>query len=151
MSRDKIFICYSHDDAKWLELVKKHLKPASLSGLDIWSDERILPGSLWQDEIAQALSQAKVAIVLVSPDFIGSAFITTVELPALLLAQKTDGVTVIPILVRPVEEERLEKLDLTKFQFAGGINLALIERKDAEVDRVLNDVLKATETAFRRP
>lgn len=106
---------------------------------------------MWRDEIDKALSSAKVAIALVSPAFIGSEFITTKELPTLLLAHKNQGLTFLPILVRPVKKKQLEKLDLEKFQFPYDINTSLSEMDSAKQDRVLNEVLEVAEEAFQNP
>ena len=73
MPRTKVFISYSHNDTEWLERLQKHLKPLKREGrIDLWVDTRIDEGDLWRDEIRQALDATKVAILLVSPDFLDS-------------------------------------------------------------------------------
>ena len=87
MPRTNIFICYSHKDKKWIDRLMVHLRPLSLAGIaDDWADTKIDPGQKWRDEIKKALQQAKVAILLISIDFICSDFIATNELPPLLAA-----------------------------------------------------------------
>jgi hypothetical protein len=41
---------------------------------------------MWKPHIEKVLSECIGGVLLVSPDFVGSAFITDVELPALLSA-----------------------------------------------------------------
>lgn len=99
--RNKVFISYSHKDKKWLEELQTHLYPIrKSSSIEIWVDTDIRPGDLWRDEIQKALDSAKVAILLVSPDFLASDFITNDELPSLFAAAKNEGLKLlwIPII-----------------------------------------------------
>jgi len=58
-------------------------------GVRIFSDTEIIPGVSWDSTIQNALEKATVAILLVSRHFLGSQFITDVELPCLLQARKS--------------------------------------------------------------
>src|ERR1043165_8652964 len=90
-----IFISYSHKDRKWLDLLLTHLRPYMRQGLpDIWVDTEIKPGTLWQQEIEKALAKARVAILLVSANFLASDFIATRELPLLLTRAKRDDLAI---------------------------------------------------------
>ncbi len=52
------------------------------------------PGELWRDGMEKALTSVRVAVPLVSPDFLNSDFIATHELPRLLDASRNDNLTV---------------------------------------------------------
>jgi internalin A len=88
-----IFISYSHADKKWLSELRKFLKPLERTNqVSLWDDSIIQPGDTWKDEISRALANAKVALLLVTQDFIASDLIHLKELPPLLEGAKTRGV-----------------------------------------------------------
>jgi tetratricopeptide (TPR) repeat protein len=103
-ARTKVFISYSHKDSEWLEEVKKHLQVLQNVGLviDVWDDSKIPAGNLWKDEIDKALSEAKVALLLITTNYLASRFIAKDELPPLLQAAKQDGAVILSLLCAPV-------------------------------------------------
>jgi hypothetical protein len=101
--RNQIFISYSHKDREWLDRLQLNLKPYLLqrgTSVVAWDDTRIKPGANWEEEINRALSVTKIAVCLVSTDFLASDFIYRHELPYLLKAADEQQVCVIPISVR---------------------------------------------------
>ncbi|UOQ54338.1 toll/interleukin-1 receptor domain-containing protein [Hymenobacter cellulosivorans] len=101
-ARTSVFISYSHVDSHWREMLTIHLHPLVRDQqVQIWSDRDIHKGERWQDRIRRQLAQAKVAIFLVSADFLASDFIHAEELPPLLVAAEQEGAILLSIIVRP--------------------------------------------------
>ncbi|OXM43426.1 toll/interleukin-1 receptor domain-containing protein [Amycolatopsis alba] len=69
----------------------------------LWrSDDAILVGENWDDRIHGALSAAEIGVVALSNAFLGSEYITGVELPALV---DVPGKRVVPLLLRKVSKQ----------------------------------------------
>jgi len=108
--RDQVFISYSHIDKDYSKDIQRHFKPF-LDKINFWDDSKIRPGQEWKKEIEKAISKTKVAIFLVSTDFLGSDFITTKEIPPLLDAAEKNGAVVLNIILKPCLFEEFENLN----------------------------------------
>ncbi|MBN2456574.1 MAG: toll/interleukin-1 receptor domain-containing protein [Sedimentisphaerales bacterium] len=98
---DQVFICYSRKDKRRLDDLQTHLKPYVRNGtVTAWSDQQISPGSKWLQEIKEALACTKVAVLLVTPDFLASDFIHENELCPILKEAEKGKVTIIWIPIR---------------------------------------------------
>lgn len=149
MARTTIFVSYSHRDRKLMNRLKTHLEPyLGDSGLHVWDDTMIRPGMAWRSAIRLAIRSAKVAVMLVSPDFLASRFIMEEELPPLLENAERDGLQVLWIAA---SASSYEVTELDDFQCvnepARPLNSLAPWELDAElvrICRVISDVAKGT-------
>jgi hypothetical protein len=131
LAQSKIFISYSHKDAKALEQLQRFIQPLERDGLlEYWADTDLEPGDAWQSDIETALASATVAVLLISQDFLTSKFIYHDELPRILTREAAGELTVIPVWLSPATVDILEfpftdaqgeerKTKLTRFQGIG--------------------------------
>ena len=102
LAQRKVFISYSHKDTRWLDRLRVHLKPIEREGIiDLWDDTKIAAGVQWKGAIFEALETSKVAVLLISADFLASDFIAEHELPTLLSQAASGGTVIIPIIISP--------------------------------------------------
>jgi tetratricopeptide (TPR) repeat protein len=105
-SAKSVFVCYAHADnaprKRWLHRLLEHLAPVVRHDeITVWSDHNLQAGEQWDEEIAQQLAAARVAVLLVSPAFLASEYIANSELPVLLKRSHDDGLTILPVLLYP--------------------------------------------------
>lgn len=102
MERTKIFVSYSHKDEPWKDRVMVHLGILEAEGLlHVWTDRRIEIGESWLAEIESAIVESRVALLLVTPNFLTSRFILETEVPRLLRLHSERGMLLLPLIVRP--------------------------------------------------
>ena len=103
-----VVVSYSHADEEWRDRLRTFLKPlVRQQRIRIWDDTAIDAGDTWQEEIMRAFGSANIAILLMSPDFLASDFISQKELPLLVdrAKKKEGGVRLLWIAVRPAPFE----------------------------------------------
>ncbi len=101
MTQPIVFISYSHEDEKEKDQLLAQLDVLQRAGLiGLWSDDQIGAGADWEAEINQAITQAKVAILLVSANFLTSDFILGKEVPPLLRRCESEGLIIFPVIAK---------------------------------------------------
>ena len=133
-----VFISYSHQDAAWLAKLKMFLRPLEDRGmLHVWDDTDIKPGSLWMDEIRQSLESARVAVFLITQNFLNSEFIREKELPQLLANAQDRGCVVFWIAV---SASTVDDSEIARFQAANDPSCPLDTLSEADQNRVLKQI-----------
>lgn len=145
MPQEQVFISYSHEDKNWLKRLQTHLKPYLREGsITSWSDEQIVPGSKWFGEIKSALAQTKVAVLLVTPDFLASDFIHEHELAPLLKEAEQGGVKVLWV---PVRDSAYKQTALKNYQAALSPDTPLAAMTKAKRDQAWVRICERIEKA----
>ena len=140
-TRNKVFISYSHLDKEHLIDIQRHFKPF-LNQIDFWDDSKILPGQKWKTEIKKAIDETKIAILLVSTDFLGSDFIATDELPPLLKAAEEDGAVILIVVLKPCLFEEFPKLN--QYQAINPPSRPIIRMDYDEKEELLVNLVRQT-------
>jgi len=139
--RNHIFISYSHDerDTRWKNELLTHLHTFDRSLIDVWVDTAIGAGKDWEEEIRAAMARARVGVFLVSSNFLSSKFITTVEVPTLIARQQSDGMEIMPILVRDCTWKRVPWLNAMQIR-PGSTPLATHDNPDAALAAIATEI-----------
>ena len=146
--RDEVFICYSHADISTLDEIRVHLTALKReSSVKIWDDSRIRPGAKWRLEIERALSAARVALLLISPNFLASDFVMNEEVPALLRAAEDEGTRIVCLILRPCLYERFRTL--SQFQAFNSPNQPLSALPKFRRERMLVSLVTTIEELLK--
>lgn len=101
MTQPVVFISYSRRDEAEKDALVSHLGVLHRTGLIyLWSDDRIGAGENWHIQMHRAMDQAKIAVLLITANFLNSEFILDMEVPALLHRHQNAGLMVYPVLAR---------------------------------------------------
>ncbi len=120
-STPTVFVSYSHHDAHEKEALLSHLGILQNAGLiDLWSEDCIRGGSDWVEEIKQAIARARVAVLLISANYLNTAFILDQQIPILLKRRKSEGLTVFPIIAKACAWQTIDWLAQMRVRPASG-------------------------------
>jgi formylglycine-generating enzyme required for sulfatase activity len=102
--RRHLFISYTRVDRPWVDRLQRMMAPMLRNSgrkLRLWDDSQIPAGANWRQEITTALSEARVALLLVSDAFLASEFVMGEEVPTLLAAAEAEGVRILWVCLSP--------------------------------------------------
>ena len=104
----KVFISYSHKDAELKQQLDVQLVNLKRTiPLDIWSDNMIVAGQDWNEEISSKLKASQVILLLISPDFIASDYAYDKEMKEALNMHDFKQALVVPVMLRTIKENGL--------------------------------------------
>lgn len=118
-----VFISYSHKDHLWKERVALYMQCMRRNehfDYGLWDDGEIKVSQEWRRLIEHAIDNAKIAVLLVSPDFLASPFINEVEIPRILERRARGELAVAPLIVRPCPWEVVDWLSAIQLHPTGG-------------------------------
>lgn len=109
MSRPaKIFISYCHADDDCRKRLDIYLAPLKYEGLiATWTDQLIMPGARWADDISKNLNSSDIIILLISADFIASYYCIEVEMKLALERHQRGEARIIPVFIRPADWSKM--------------------------------------------
>lgn len=115
--RIELFVSYALANKnlarKFLDRFKEQVAPSKYYEYVFWQDLSILVGECWHEEIGQALEKCNLGLLLISPAFLGSQYISEHELPEFVGSATKP---LIPIMLQPVDFERHDLKGLRKHQ-----------------------------------
>ena len=134
----KVFVSYSHKDDEWLVEFKTMVAPLVQQRIiDLWDDTKIPTGTFWKVEIEKALASTKVAVLLVTKNFLASDFIVNNELPQLLNNAKERGAVIFWIMV---SDCMVADTAIEAYQAAHNVGEPLDKLTDPERQTVLKEI-----------
>lgn len=101
MTQPIVFISSSRQDEVEKNQLITHLDVLQQQSLiEAWTDDRIGPGADWAAELEQAINRARIAILLITANFLSSPTLLT-QAQQLLARQEQAGLIIYPIIAQP--------------------------------------------------
>ena len=138
INRNQIFVSYSHNDKEWLGRLQPYLNSLeTYLGIQSWDDTEIEPGDYWRQEIDSAMASTKVAVFLVTQDFLASNFIREEEMSYFLKISRQEKVKIVWVAV---SSSLYDKTPLKDIQCANNPNRPLDQLSKAEQNKELVEI-----------
>ncbi len=118
------FVSYAHGNkdlvGDFLKRLTDVLAPSKRYRYSRWQDSSLLLGEDWRAQIDAAIKHCDMGLLMISPAFLSSKFITENELPAFVSGDKP----VVPVMLQAVDFELhdlkgLEKKQIFRFECEG--------------------------------
>jgi len=147
--QNTIFLSYSHEDENLKDQLMKHLNALENEWqIYTWSDRKITPGKKWYQEIRKAISHAKIAVLLVSADYLSSQFIIHEEVPALLEKLNNQTLTIIPIIIKPCLWKHISWLKELNVMPKDGKPLLTLNNQDEILVSIVDKIVKISKKSL---
>jgi hypothetical protein len=97
----EVFCAYSHRDESLRDELETHLSILKRRGMiSVWHDRRISGGQEWNEEISDHLNRADLILLLVSADFLASAYCYEKEVARAMARHQLREARVVPVILR---------------------------------------------------
>ena len=114
--RIEFFVSYAHSNKdlanSFLEKLRHMLAPSKKYEFVLWRDTALIVGEDWEKQIIEAINKCDLGLLLISPAFLASKFISEKELPAFVSGEKLS----IPVMLQPIDFARHDLKGLDKKQ-----------------------------------
>lgn len=163
MKKPLVFISYSHKNELEKDRLLAHLQVLEQGKyISIWSDDVLTGGENWKKEIQMAMASARVAVLLVTAEFLTSDFILKEEVPHLLKRREREGLIVFPVIAKPCAWRKIKWLFQMNVRPKNGMpiwtdegrsvdrNLAQIAEEIYEIIHRKNQNAKSSNTLIRQ-
>ena len=146
----KVFISYSHADEMLKAELIKHLEPLRKLGIiETWHDRMLKAGEDWNKQISGNLEVADLIILMVSIDFINSAYCYDVELEKALERHSSGEALVIPVIARSCMWKTTPFASIQAVP-KDGRPIALFQDRDDALTSVAESIREAAEALLAR-
>ena len=85
------FVSYAHRNQQlangFIEKLKDVLAPSKRYEYALWKDDALVIGESWKTQIIKAIDECGFGLLLISPAFLASEFITKNELPSFVILE----------------------------------------------------------------
>ncbi len=118
------FVSYAHRNKSlvngFLEKLSDVLAPSKKYDYILWKDTGLVLGDDWEAQIIKARDKCDFGLLLISPAFLASKFISQKELPPFVSGEKSS----IPVMLNPIDFVRhdlkgLEKKQIFRLDYEG--------------------------------
>jgi internalin A len=100
--RAKLFVSYSHKDARLFDVFKTNLEVLRMDGLvSWWFDGQIRPSSEWDHAIRHELEEADIIVLMVSVAFLSRPYIRGVELSRAVQRKTAKEAEILILVLEP--------------------------------------------------
>lgn len=146
MSAPRVFLSYSHADARLRDQIEKQLMALQRQGvISVWHDRRIEAGEDFEQQIDQHIEGDEIILLLVSSDFIFSKYCYEIEMQRAMARHKSGEAIVIPVILRACD---WQSLPFGKLQAVPEDGKPIT--KWADIDEALLQVTLGVKQAARR-
>lgn len=112
----QFFVSYAHRNTSlvngFLKKLGDVLAPSKKHDYSLWKDTGLVLGEDWEAQIIAARNKCDFGLLLISPAFLASKFITQKELPTFVSGEKPS----IPVMLNPIDFVRHDLKGLEKQQ-----------------------------------